>query len=339
MKPPLEIAIRLIDSAVEIAPADPEPLIAYWLNQLHAPSRLPVANQVNEVIDRKRMLKRGDVALRPLESFSYVDADDLFAGLMENAPREENGAAHSMRNRLSSAFAPHEENFLPHYFPQPWCSALDAIPMSPAAVRVALALSGEEVAALVRDIKHLLQHKARSVVRGPRSIGARAHDDQPSLRVAVAPFADTLSLPALLYAVSDQVGVALDFLPATFFKESPSDPQGAKYLGGVGNFDIGYCIKQDLQALQPKSMVHQIFDGGITRSILLRFNRDEASFIERFPQVLHFSMLGELGPNKNNMFTLDASTTESAALRISHSKKLSIPDDLVASDVFHPNSN
>jgi hypothetical protein len=330
MPKPLEAAMRLIEFAVETAPADPEPLLAYLLNRVPAVLRMRIGDYVNEIVDRRRVHRGEDVRLRPLNTFGYEDAEDLL-GDIKQVLRAEQPLGQPSRDELryARAFGPDERSFAPLYYPQPWSSGIDAFPMSPAEVREALGLTVGEVDALRDDILFLSTEAATGTVVNlvPQVKGRH----QRTIRVAVAPYIDAISLPALLYAISDHPDVSMEFLPASFFH----DQRDASYLGGAGNFDVGYCIEADRDNLKRASNVYTVFNEGITRSILLRQNTSEQTAYHAAP-VLHVSMIGGLGPEKT--FSVDTRFTE-ATLIEGFGEQLSIPADLIGSQKLQPVAN
>jgi hypothetical protein len=313
----------MVDLAVEIAPADPEPLLAYWLNRLPPVWRMRVGDRVNETIDRRRVLSLASARLQPLEIFAYEDAEVLVKDLRQTLAGKVSAQDEA---RYMRVFGNDDFTFSPLYYTQPWSTGLDAIPLSPSEARTALGLSDDEIEDLTNDVAALLADASRGSVI--RLVGNAEHEDKRALRVAVAPFTDTLIIPALLYAVSDLQDMNIEFLPASFFYHQGK----AKYLGEASAFDVGYCVEADRSTLARTSHVHSIFNEGITRSILLRQDSASQTGFTATP-VLHISMIGRFAPE--GTFSVDGRFTEPSLIE-KFGTKLIIPEDLVGSEHLQP---
>ncbi len=316
--------LEIINEAIRVAPSDADRLLCWFINSAHPAKRQSLYERLSRAIDTARLtgLLSAPFSFPSLFTADAAERtwDDLVGHLQLNEGATE---------LLSPFFRPDGTRFVPHAYPGRWAPVTWNVPLSPAQVRETLGLEQpylDELVGIARALVAAEDSRARS-----QNISARnqfAKLGEKLLRVAVLPYADTLPMVTMLYAVSDLV-VGMGFGPASFYKQRGRD-QRCIWIGD-GFFNAGYATSYQLKELVNANFslaTYQVFQAGFTRSVLLR---GQFGGSRKVPQFEHLSFVGQLGPDR--ICTMDRSQSDSV---VGQHKKLNFQDNFPISEYLDP---
>lgn len=310
-------ALDLVRAAEALSCGDePEAALCWLLNRIPPASR---AHAYVRTVDTIHSLSLSDSLKGPLcppRLFDYEAAEATWSGLIASS------GMNDRNTEVAAQFFKADPNaFAPHVFPARWASQAWTTPLTPAQMRSMLMMSADDTRAVVEAAGALLE-SARPLQAILKLHGySQEQLAAAKLRIAVMPYADTLVFSALLYAVSDLVE-GMSFLPASFYRVKGTGARSVPIESGVCN--AGYTTRYQfarINSLVPASL-HQIFNEGLTRSIVLRLRKDP----RRLPQVSHLSLLGQFGPQGNCI--TDPTYTENGIARITVDDDFAIAEDV-----------
>lgn len=317
--------LDIIKDAIRIAPSDADRLLCWFINSFPPAKRQSLYERLSTAIDTARLTGLLATPL-PFPSLFTADAaertwDDLLGHFQQ---------IEGVTERLSPFFRPDGTRFVPHAYPGRWAPVTWNAPLTPAQVRETLGIEGGYFDELVR-IAVALVAAEKSGAR-PQSIVARKQQfaklGGKLLRVAVLPYADTLPMVTMLYAVSDLVD-GIGFGPASFYKQRGDDPN-CIWIGD-GFFNAGYATNYQLKELVSANLSlasHQVFTSGFTRSVLLR---GQFGGPRKIPVFEHLSFVGQLGPDR--ICVMDRNQSDSV---VAQYEKLIFQDSFPISEYLEP---
>jgi len=286
-----EMAIRLVDFSIKIAPSYPEQLIVNFVNSYYldrAALRKELIEEVNRYIERVANQERQYVTIEPIAWVNELEAGIFSSSVLSEIAGIGNLKNDAAQNAFDALVKPLFSSkggvqFVPTASISTGRHSLGNTKLSPEQCRTTLGINQKEAMAIAGYLDRL---SGKLTGHNPTVIDLVAERDNTkntrfvegdTIKVAVAPYADTLFLPALIYSVSDLVDcecAVIQFLPASFFPTPDSSEHGRTFdVTQSGNFNIGYSIHERRSSFSSAGYtVLPVFKKGITKSILTLSN-------------------------------------------------------------------
>jgi hypothetical protein len=231
------LPFEIIQFALEKAPGDADRVLAYYINTVPPVQRQTVYDRVARAIASGRLT--GELRGR-------LQTPRLFTADMANQTWEELETAlgTELANNIAHFFKPDGMHFAPQAYPGRWAPPAWNMPLTPKEVRDQLSLSINDLRNLEGIARALAGKEDAKIHRLGK--GERGASALP-LQIAVLPYADTLPMVTLLYAVSDLVG-GLNFRPSTFYHESANPDENISIDKGL--FGAGYATSYQIRKIK-----------------------------------------------------------------------------------------
>jgi len=288
-----EIARNIVRTSSQIAPSFPEQMIVSLTNGIYNDKgtlRQQLLQDINRFIENDAMYDHRSIEIEPISWVNENEAD-RFSEILIDTIEQGDGVPRADRKTYTAMvkplFSPKDGiEFVPfaNVASNRYCP--DNMILNPEQCRKALGLTEAEISSIVVFLEELSNHvrKPNNVIDAFNKKSRKRVDG--TIRIAVGPYADTLLIPAIIYAVSDLVGedcAPLRFVPASFFESPPTKYEKENHdCSEPYNFEIGYSVKASSQKFKDaKYSIEGIFDYGITRSILARNPRGRKHLIAR----------------------------------------------------------
>ncbi len=265
---------EILHAAIAVSPNDVSAVSSWLINQQPPPLRGRLVASVRETIRRDYLSGGATGRCRSPQLFEFDQAERIWNDLSAVLSGTE-GSKRFLED-ATEYFKPEESTFAPIAYPDAWPPAEWNYPLSPAELRTRLRIRPVDVDKIRQIVLRCAETNQKKRADGAGKLlaftplGPRPIAADGKVRVGVLPYADTLALPALLFAVSDLVA-CLDFEPASLYRSSTHDDGAPHILGG--NFDIGYSTEGELSAdrtFEDAFFKKIVFDAPFERSILLR---------------------------------------------------------------------
>lgn len=318
--------LEMIHDAIRVAPNDADRLLCWYINSVRPAKRQSFYERISTAIDTARLTGQLVSPLAVPSLYNEDAAERTWDDLVKRFSLIDGATEH-----LAPFFRPDPDGlrFAPHAYPGRWAPVTWNVPLTPAEVRDALGINGHYLNELV-GIARALVAAEDAVARLPSIFGRNRNTElgKMLLRIAVLPYADTLPMVTMLYAVSDQVE-GMGFGLASFYKQRHSE--SSCIWIGEGSFNAGYATSYGLKELINARFSlagHRVFHEGFTRSLFLRGLFEGSRAV---PQFQHLSFVGQLGPDR--ICTLDRSLSDQV---VAQHAKLNFQDNFAITEYLDP---